>query len=56
MSERAQLGMQSAHMTDDRLGEVAKVKVVPHEEMLFAQCTIHLEHLAAKKLICKRII
>jgi len=51
VSECAHLGLQAASMTRYRLGVVAKIKEVAHKEILFAHCTIHLEHLAAKKLI-----
>ena len=44
---------QAARMADYRLGVVARAKEVAHKEMLFAHCIIHLEHLAAKKLILK---
>ena len=40
-------------LTDYHHGVVAKIEEVAHEKMLFAHCIIHLEHLAAKKLILK---
>jgi len=44
------VGAASSSMTSYRLGVVTKIKVT-HEAILFAHSTIHLQHLAAKKLI-----
>jgi len=40
----------TASIPDYNLGVVAQIKEA-HKEMLFTYCAIHLEHLAAKKLI-----